>query len=284
MTAVHRSCANAAAELCIVQWRSRWMRCGRSHFKFIKLFPHSEKWNNVKQRSRDLLFESEGFGKDDSRFVKQAVKTSLKLALEEEAKASRRARQDLIQENELLRRESRGRWQEGKCVISIVRFTEIMSWHSSDFALMAGCSCDRPDSDSKLWRLKTRQVSDLPEVKAVMAIWSRFSCSLLLVKCGMSSFGMGRNRRPAGFPRCSPMHSVAWERHWRLCCNAPKSWECQSHLGVKEVSAAVQDWRWQVSCCLRSILHIMYYIYIYIVCIVCIWWKLKCRWFYATFL
>lgn len=86
----------------------------------------------MKQRSRDLLFESEGFEKDDSRFVKQAVKTSLKLALEEEAKASRRARQDLIQENELLRRESRGMWQQGKCVISIVRFTEIMSWHLSD--------------------------------------------------------------------------------------------------------------------------------------------------------
>jgi len=97
----------------------------------------------VKQRSRDLLFESEGFEKDDSRFVKQAVKTSLKLALEEEAKASRRARQDLIQENELLRRESRGMWQQGKCVISIVRFTEIMSWHLSDFAL---------DQNSSLWQ------------------------------------------------------------------------------------------------------------------------------------
>lgn len=84
----------------------------------------------MKQWSSDLLFQNQGFGKDDSRFVKQAVKTSLKLALEEEAKASRRARQDLIQENELLRPRSRtGMWQEGKCVISIVSLTEIVSLH-----------------------------------------------------------------------------------------------------------------------------------------------------------
>lgn len=72
---------------------------------------------------------------------------------------------------------------------------------------MAGCSCDRPDSDSRLWRLKTRQVSDLPEVKAVMAVNMKpwFSCSLLLVKCGMSSFGIGWG----DFSATSVAHSVA---------------------------------------------------------------------------
>ena len=151
------------------------------------------------------------------------------------------------------------------------------------FQFMAGCSCDRPDSDSRLWRLKTRQVSDLPEVKAVMAV-NMIKVFLLFVAgltCGMSSFGIGRNPRPGDQPRCSPMHSVAWERHWRLCCNAPKYWGCQSHLGVKEVSAAVRigDDKWAVVWDLFYILCT-----IYIVCIVCIWWKLKCRWFYATFL
>ena len=56
---------------------------------------------------------------------------------------------------------------------------------------MAGCSCDRPDSDSKLWRLKTRQVSDLPEVEAVMAVNIINVFLLFVVKCGMSSFGIG---------------------------------------------------------------------------------------------
>eukprot|EP00434_Breviolum_minutum_P041726 symbB.v1.2.037118.t2/scaffold5393.1/size48236/6 len=65
--------------------------------------------------------------------VNEAVKTSLKLALEEEAKASRRARQDLIQENELLRvqlRSSRQRQQaleaENEALKTLLQCTEVL--------------------------------------------------------------------------------------------------------------------------------------------------------------
>eukprot|EP00435_Cladocopium_sp_Y103_P021825 s1418_g5.t1 len=63
----------------------------------------------------------------------QAVKTSLKLALEEEAKASRRARQDLVQENELLRvqlRSARQRQQaveaENEALKTLLRCSEVL--------------------------------------------------------------------------------------------------------------------------------------------------------------